>query len=243
MQKIAENNLLNRLKEEKKSNLKGGIYQFTQISFAYNSNHIEGSKLTEEQTRYIYETNTIGASEPINVDDITETINHFKCFDFCIDMAREPLTESFIKSLHRMLKNNTSDEKKEWFNVGEYKKIPNTIGGKETVAPENVSDEMIKLLNEYNEKTHKNFEDIVAFHQKFESIHPFQDGNGRVGRLVMFKECLKNSIVPFIIDDDLKYYYYRGLEMWEEERGYLLDTCLTAQDQYKKKLDYFKITY
>ncbi len=240
---MAGNKILKRLREEKTSQLKGGIYQFTQISFAYNSNHIEGSKLTEEQTRYIYETNTIGASEPINVDDITETINHFKCFDYCIDNAEKPLSTNMIKNLHKLLKSNTSDEKKEWFNVGEYKKIPNTIGGKETVAPENVSDEMIKLLNEYNEKTHKNFEDIVAFHQKFECIHPFQDGNGRVGRLIMFKECLKNSIVPFIIDDDLKYYYYRGLEMWEEERGNLLDTCLTAQDQYKKKLDYFKITY
>lgn len=243
MQKIAENNLLNRLKEEKKSNLKGGIYHFTQVAFAYNSNYIEGSKLSEQETRYIFETNTLLADGLIKIDDITETINHFKCFDFCIDNAEKPLSIAMIKILHKLLKSNTSDEKKEWFNVGEFKKLPNTIGGKETVAPENVSDEMIKLLNEYNEKTHKNFEDIIEFHQKFECIHPFQDGNGRVCRLVMFKECLKNSIVPFIIDDDLKYYYYRGLEMWEEERGYLLDTCLTAQDQYKKKLDYFKITY
>lgn len=243
MQKIAENNLLNRLKEEKKSNLKGGIYHFTQVAFAYNSNHIEGSKLSEQETRYIFETNTLLADGPVKIDDITETINHFKCFDFCIDNAEKPLSTNMIKNLHKLLKSNTSDEKKEWFNVGEYKKIPNTIGGKETVAHENVSDEMIKLLNEYNEKTHKNFEDIVAFHQKFECIHPFQDGNGRVGRLIMFKECLKNDVVPFVISDELKYYYYRGLEMWEEERGYLLDTCLTAQDQYKKKLDYFKITY
>lgn len=240
---MAENKILKRLREEKASQLKGGIYHFTQIAFAYNSNHIEGSKLTEEQTRYIYETNTIGASEPINIDDITETINHFKCFDFCLDNAEKPLSISMIKNFHKLLKSNTSDEKKEWFNVGEFKKLPNTIGGKETTKPENVEKEIKKLLDEYNKKEKKEIEDIIEFHQKFESIHPFQDGNGRVGRLVMFKECLANNIVPFIITDDLKYYYYRGLNEWQNEKGFLFDTCLTAQDRYKKSLDYFKIEY
>lgn len=237
-------NLLSVLKEEKARNLKGGIYHKTQVLLAYNSNHIEGSKLSEEQTRYIYETNTIGISDKaVNIDDINETINHFKCFDYVIDNANVQLNEKMIKTLHKMLKNNTSDANKTWFAVGEYKKLPNEIGGKETCLPEQVETEMKKLLDRYNKKIKKNLEDIVEFHKLFEAIHPFQDGNGRVGRLIMFKECLKYDIVPFIITDDLKYYYYRGLNEWDNEKGFLIDTCKFAQDQYKKYLDYFRISY
>ena len=237
-------NLLSVLKEEKARNLKGGIYHKTQVLLAYNSNHIEGSKLSEEQTRYIYETNTIGISDKaVNIDDINETINHFKCFDYVIDNANVQLSEKMIKTLHKMLKNNTSDANKTWFAVGGYKKLPNEIGGKETCLPEQVETEMKKLLDRYNKKIKKNLEDIVEFHKLFETIHPFQDGNGRVGRLIMFKECLKYDIVPFIITDDLKYYYYRGLNEWDNEKGFLIDTCKFAQDQYKKYLDYFRISY
>lgn len=237
-------NLLSVLKEEKARNLKGGIYHKTQVLLAYNSNHIEGSKLSEEQTRYIYETNTIGISDKaVNIDDINETINHFKCFDYVIDNANVQLSEKMIKTLHKMLKNNTSDANKTWFAVGEYKKLPNEIGGKETCLPEQVETEMKKLLDRYNKKIKKNLEDIIEFHKLFETIHPFQDGNGRVGRLIMFKECLKYDIVPFIITDDLKYYYYRGLNEWDNEKGFLIDTCKFAQDQYKKYLDYFRISY
>ena len=237
-------NLLSVLKEEKARNLKGGIYHKTQVLLAYNSNHIEGSKLSEEQTRYIYETNTIGISDKaVNIDDINETINHFKCFDYVIDNANVQLSEKMIKTLHKMLKNNTSDANKTWFAVGEYKKLPNEIGGKETCLPEQVETEMKKLLDRYNKKIKKNLEDIIEFHKLFETIHPFQDGNGRVGRLIMFKECLKYDIVPFIITDDLKYYYYRGLNEWDNEKGFLVDTCKFAQDKYKKYLDYFRISY
>ncbi len=237
-------NLLSVLKEEKEQKLKGGIYHKTQVLLAYNSNHIEGSKLSEEQTRHIYETNTVGISDKaVNIDDINETINHFKCFDYIIDNANVQLNEKMIKTLHRMLKNNTSDANKTWFAVGDYKKLPNEIGGKETCLPEQVETEMKKLLDRYNKKIKKNLEDIVEFHKLFETIHPFQDGNGRVGRLIMFKECLKYDIVPFIITDDLKYYYYRGLNEWDNEKGFLVDTCKFAQDQYKKYLDYFRISY
>ena len=237
-------NLLSVLKEEKARNLKGGIYHKTQVLLAYNSNHIEGSKLSEEQTRYICETNTIGISDKaVNIDDINETINHFKCFDYVIDNANVQLSEKMIKTLHKMLKNNTSDANKTWFAVGDYKKLPNEIGGKETCLPERVETEMKKLLDRYNKKIKKNLEDIIEFHKLFENIHPFQDGNGRVGRLIMFKECLKYDIVPFIITDDLKYYYYRGLNEWDNEKRFLIDTCKFAQDQYKKYLDYFRIGY
>ncbi len=239
-----DNELLNALRDQKSSKLKGGIYHKTQVQLTYNSNHIEGSKLTEDQTRYIFETNTIGkTNENINVDDVIETSNHFKCIDFIIDNAEEPLTEKMIKELHFMLKVGTSDSSKDWFAVGDYKKLPNEVGGKETTLPENVKSEISSLLQEYNANQIKILTDIIDFHQKFESIHPFQDGNGRIGRLLMFKECLNNNIVPFIITDDLKLYYYRGLHEWNTEKGYLTDTILTAQDQYKKYLDYFKINY
>ena len=236
--------LLERLREEKKTSLKGGIYHKIQIELTYNSNHIEGSKLTHDQTRYIFETNTIGIeNDSLNVDDIIETANHFKCIDMIIDNATYKLTEKFIKELHFTLKSGTSDSRKEWFNVGEYKKLPNEVGGKETVNPEDVSREIKELLKIYNEKNEHSLEEIIEFHYRFESIHPFQDGNGRVGRLLMFKECLKNNIVPFIIDDSLKMFYYRGLSEWSNEKGYLTDTCLSAQDRFKKYLDYFKVPY
>ena len=236
--------LLDILKDEKAGRYPGGIYHKTQIDLTYNSNHIEGSRLTHEQTRYIFETNTIGIeNEVLNVDDVIETANHFRCIDMIIDNAKAILTEKFIKELHLTLKNGTSDSRKDWFAVGEYKKLPNEVGGMDTALPEEVADKMKELLTEYNAKGKKTFEDILDFHVKFERIHPFQDGNGRVGRLIMFKECLKYNIVPFIIGDDLKLFYYRGLKEWDHEKGYLTDTCLTAQDRYKACLDYFRIAY
>ena len=236
--------LLVVLRQEKEAKLKGSIYHKTQIDLTYNSNHIEGSRLTHDQTRYIFETNTIGIEgESIRVDDIIETTNHFRCIDLIIDRAEERLTESLIKELHLILKSGTSDSRKDWFTVGDYKRLPNEVGGNETTAPEDVHREMQALLKEYNGKKQKMFEDIIDLHQRFESIHPFQDGNGRVGRLVMFKECLANGYVPFIITEELKMFYYRGLREWSNLRGYLLDTCLAAQYNYKAMLDYFKIKY
>ena len=236
--------LLDILREEKSSGYSGGIYHKTQIELTYNSNHIEGSSLTHEQTRYIFETNTIGVETgSINVDDVIETANHFRLVSLIIDNAKSMITEEFIKELHLILKNGTSDSRKDLFAVGDYKKLPNEVGGMNTVIPEEVSGKMKKLLNEYNAKEEKSFEDILDFHVKFEKFHPFQDGNGRVGRLIMFKECLKYNIVPFIIEDDLKMFYYRGLSEWETEKDYLRDTCLTAQDRYKVYLDYFRIGY
>ena len=236
--------LLDILQEQKASKYSGGIYHKTQIDLTYNSNHIEGSRLTHDQTRYIFETNTIGVEKDVlNVDDVIETANHFRCIDMIIDNAKAVLTEKFIKELHLILKSGTSDSRKDWFAVGDYKKIPNEVGGMDTALPEEVADKMKTLLTEYNGKEEKNFEDILDFHVKFERIHPFQDGNGRVGRLIMFKECLKHNIVPFIIEDDLKMFYYRGLKEWNREKGYLMDTCLTAQDRYKAYLDYFRIPY
>ena len=236
--------LLSILREQKASKMTGGIYHKVQIDLTYNSNHIEGSRLTRDQTRYIFETNTIGfENEAVNVDDVIETSNHFRCIDIVIDQAGTALSEKFIKELHAVLKTGTSDSRKDWFAVGEYKKLPNEVGGNDTTLPENVAGEMSKLLTKYNALPSKTFEDIVAFHVAFERIHPFQDGNGRVGRLILFKECLKNSIVPFIIEDNLKLFYYRGLKEWDREKGYLMDTCLTAQDRCKVYLDYFRIAY
>ena len=236
--------LLVVLRQEKEAKLKGGIYHKTQIDLTYNSNHIEGSRLTHDQTRYIFETNTIGIEgESVRVDDIIETTNHFRCIDLIIDRAEERLTENLIKELHLILKSGTSDSRKDWFTVGDYKRLPNEVGGNETTAPEDVHREIKALLKEHNSKKRKSFEDIIDLHQRFEAIHPFQDGNGRVGRLVMFKECLANGCVPFIITEELKMFYYRGLREWNNVRGYLLDTCLTAQDNYKAVLDYFKIRY
>ena len=236
--------LLAVLREQKQMQLRGGIYHRTQIDMTYNSNHIEGSRLTHDQTRYIFETNTIGITdESVNVDDIIETSNHFRCIDYIIENAEQRLSEDFIKHLHLLLKSGTSDSRKEWFRVGEYKQYPNEVGGIDTTLPEDVAREMKALLKEYNTIKDKSLEDIVDLHQRFEVIHPFQDGNGRVGRLVMFKECMANGIVPFIITEELKMFYYRGLREWDRVRGFLLDTCLTAQDNYKMLLDYFRVSY
>lgn len=236
--------LLEILQYEKAARYSGGIYHKTQIEMTYNSNHIEGSRLTHDQTRYIFETNTISVTgEAVNVDDVIETANHFRCIDLIIDKAKAVLTEKFIKELHLILKNGTSDSRQEWFAVGEYKKMPNEVGGMATTLPEDVAAEMQALLAAYSAKKVKTLEDILDFHVRFERIHPFQDGNGRVGRLIMFKECLKYNIVPFIIEDNLKMFYYRGLKEWDREKGYLTDTCLTAQDRYKAYLDYFRIKY
>lgn len=236
--------LLDILREQKEGKYSGGIYHRTQIDLTYNSNHMEGSRLTRNQTRYIFETNTVGVeNEVLNVDDVIETVNHFHCIDLVIDHADDILSEKFIKKLHLTLKNGTSDSRKDWFAVGEYKKIPNEVGGMDTALPEEVADKMKTLLKEYNVIKEKTLEDILDFHVKFERIHPFQDANGRVGRLIMFKECLKHNIVPFIIEDNLKLFYYRGLKEWDNEKGYLTDTCLTAQDKYKAYLNYFRIAY
>ena len=236
--------LLEVLKAEQTARISGGIYHKVQIDLTYNSNHIEGSRLSHDQTRYIFETNTIGADGgTMNVDDILETSNHFKCIDMIIEQANYQLSEKFIKLLHFTLKSGTSDSRKDWFSVGDYKRLPNEVGGKETTPPEKVGAEMSALLSSYNATKDKTLTEIINFHYNFESIHPFQDGNGRVGRLIMFKECLRNGIVPFIIGDDVKMFYYRGLHEWQTEKGYLTDTCLSAQDQFKKHLDYFRIPY
>lgn len=234
--------LLAILREQKQMKLKGSIYHRIQIDLTYNSNHMEGSRLTHEQTRHIFETNTIGISdESVNVDDIIETTNHFRCIDLIIERTEEKLSETFIKELHHILKSGTSDSRKDWFAVGEYKRLPNEVGGMETCLPENVSKEMKALLKEYNAKKQKTLDDILDFHHRFERIHPFQDGNGRVGRLLMFKECMANGHIPFIITDELKLFYYRGLQQWPNVKGYLRDTCLTAQDRFKAIMEYFRI--
>lgn len=235
-------NLLTVLREEKSSRLKGGIYHQTQIKLAYNSNRIEGSKLSEEQTRYIFETNTLyleNGEKTTNVDDILETINHFSCFDYMLNIADEPLSEKHIKKFHYLLKYNTSDVKKSWFNVGDYKLKPNIVGGIETALPSDVPHEMKELLETYHKKQLISLTDIIDFQFQFEQIHPFQDGNGRVGRLILFKECLLNNIIPFIIEDEYKFFYYRGLSEYPKVKEYLIDTCLSAQDNYIKMMDYF----
>ena len=243
-QAAAPKTLLSVLQREKQSRLPGGIYHRVQIDLTYNSNHIEGSRLSREQTRFIFETNTIGIEkQAVNVDDVVETANHFRCIDMVIDDANRVLSQAMMKRLHEILKSGTSDSRQDWFAVGEYKKLPNEVGGQETTAPEDVENRMRALLNAYNAKTRKTLRDLLDFHVQFESIHPFQDGNGRVGRLILFKECLKNDIVPFIITDDLKMFYYRGIREWKTEPGYLTDTCLTAQDHFKALMDYFRIPY
>lgn len=236
--------LLQRLREEKETKLKGGIYHRTQIDLTYNSNHIEGSRLTKEQTRYIFETNTLGiTTENTRIDDIMETVNHFRCIDYIINHATDKISETHIKQLHFILKTNTSDSQKSWFAVGDYKRLANEVGGEETVQHKEVHKHIRTLLAEYNSIEKVEFTDILNFHVQFERIHPFQDGNGRVGRLIMFWQCLHSRIVPFIITEDLRLYYYRGIQNWGKINGFLTDTCLTAQDSYKALLDYFKIKY
>jgi Fic family protein len=236
-------NLLNRLQEERRMRLKGGIYHLTQIKFCYNSNRIEGSRLTEEQIRCIYETNTINTEtgKAANVDDIIEARNHFACFNYILDAAEDRLSEDSIKEMHRLLKSSTGDSEKDWFRVGEYKAMPNIIGDRETTPPDKVEGAVRHLLLEYSHKDTVSLEDIIRFHHDFENIHPFQDGNGRVGRLIIFKECLRHGIIPFIIDEEHKNYYYRGLREFKDTPGYLIDTCLPAQDRYKEYLAYFRL--
>ena len=236
--------LLAVLREQKEAKMKGGIYQRIQIDMTYNSNHIEGSRLTKEQTRYIFETNTLGiTTETTNIDDIMETVNHFRCIDYVIDHATDKITEIHVKQLHLLLKTNTSDSRKSWFAVGDYKRLANAVGEEETVQPKDVHSKMKSLLAEYNSKKKASFDDLLDFHVQFEHIHPFQDGNGRVGRLLLFWQCLQNAIVPFIITDDLRLFYYRGIQNWGKINGFLRDTCLTAQDNFKATLKYFKIKF
>lgn len=236
--------LLVRLREEKTAKVRGGIYHRVQVDLTYNSNHMEGSRLSLDQTRLIFETATIGVQgEPVRIDDIVETQNHFRAIDYVIDHARDPLSEGMIKELHGILKSGTTDSAKDWFAVGEYKRLPNEIGGRKTTLPENVGKEIKTLLGAYGPRSRHSLEDIIGFHVELEKIHPFQDGNGRVGRLVMFKECLANGVVPFVIADDMKAFYYRGLAEWDYEKGFLTDTCLAAQDRFKAELDYFRISF
>ncbi len=238
------NPLLERLREELSAKTKGGIYHKVQVEFTYNSNHIEGSKLSLDQTLLIFETATVSADgKPVRIDDIVETQNHFRAIDYLIDKATSPLSEGMLKELHLILKTGTTDASKDWFAVGDYKRLPNEVGRNETTAPEKVSKEIYRLLKRYNARSSHTLEDIIDFHVRFERIHPFQDGNGRVGRLIMFKECLANGIVPFIITDEMKAFYYRGLAEWDNEKGFLADTCLAAQDRFKAILDYFRIAY
>ncbi|MGI6443525.1 MAG: Fic family protein [Candidatus Dojkabacteria bacterium] len=231
--------ILQALLDQKASKLSGNLYEYTAVNFSYNTNKIEGSTLSEDDTRNIFHNNTLLASGQMNIDDIIEMKNQLSMFDYMLDIAKEPLTEKIIKEFHKILKINTSDEKRDWFNVGEYKKLANTVGGQDTTNPKDVADEMKKLLQKYNTKKDVKIEDIIQFHFEFERIHPFQDGNGRVGRMIMFKECLKHSITPFIIQNDIKQYYYRGLSEFEKEKGYLIDTCLSAQDRYREMVEKF----
>lgn len=242
--KIKVSPLLAALREQKETKLKGGIYHRTQIDLTYNSNHIEGSRLTKEQTRYIFETNTLGiTTESTRIDDILETVNHFRCVDYVIDHATDKITEAHIKQLHLLLKTNTSDSQKSWFAVGDYKRLANAVGEEETAQPKEVHRQMKSLLAEYNAKKQIRFDDLLDFHVRFERVHPFQDGNGRVGRLLLFWQCLQTNIVPFIITEDLRLFYYRGIQNWGKINGYLRDTCLTAQDNFKALLEYYKIRY
>lgn len=240
---IATHPLLSVLRDQKAAGLKGSIYHKTQVCLTYNSNHIEGSQLTEEQTRLIFETNTLGltADNVVRVDDVVETMNHFRCIDFVIDTAEEVLSEAYIKRLHALLKSGTSDSRREWFAVGDYKRLPNEVGGRATSLPEEVAADMQLLLSDYHAQEPKTLNTLLDFHVRLERIHPFQDGNGRVGRLVMFKECLHNGIIPFIITDDLKLFYYRGLHEWGHVDEYLTDTCLSAQDSYRAMLEQLRI--
>lgn len=238
---VSDNALLQMLRDEKSIRMSGGLYHELQVRMTYNSNHIEGSKLSEDQTRLIFETNTVDVGEGIPVDDIIETVNHFRAIDYVIDVAEEPLTESIIKEFHRILKQSTKDSTLSWFAVGDYKKRPNVVGGRETVKPKDVPVRMKALLDDYAALPTVTVNDIIRFHCNFERIHPFQDGNGRVGRLVALKECLRYGIVPFIIEDSKKMFYYRGLSEWEQVPGYLTDTCLDGQDTFRKLMAMFDI--
>ena len=239
----ADNKILQLLRDEKEIQLSGGLYHELQVRMTYNSNHMEGSKLSEDQTRLIFETNTINMGDGIPVDDILETVHHFRAIDYCIDIAEEKLTEEIIKKLHFMLKHDTKDAALPWYAIGDYKKRANVVGGRETSKPSEVARDMRVLLERYNARDNVTIEDIIEFHAEFEYIHPFQDGNGRVGRLIALKECLKNNIIPFIIEDSKKSFYYRGLSEWRREKGWLVDTCLDGQDTFVKLLDMLEIPH
>ena len=241
--KEADNKILQILRDEKEIRLSGGLYHELQVRMTYNSNHMEGSKLSENQTRLIFETNTINMGDGIPVDDILETVHHFRAIDYCIDIAEKKLTEEIIKKLHFMLKHDTKDAALPWFAVGDYKKRANVVGGRATSKPSEVARDMRALLERYNARGNVTIEDIIEFHAEFEYIHPFQDGNGRVGRLIALKECLKNNIIPFIIEDSKKSFYYRGLSEWRREKGWLVDTCLDGQDTFVKLLDMLEIPH
>ncbi len=241
--KEADNKILQILRDEKEIQLSGGLYHELQVRMTYNSNHMEGSKLSEDQTRLIFETNTINVGDGIPVDDILETVHHFRAIDYCIDIAEEKLTEEIIKKLHYMLKHDTKDEALPWYAIGDYKKRANVVGGRETSKPSEVARDMRALLERYNARGNVTIEDIIEFHAEFEYIHPFQDGNGKVGRLIALKECLKNNIIPFIIEDSKKSFYYRGLSEWRREKGWLVDTCLDGQDTFVKLLDILEIPH
>ena len=238
---ISDNPILQTLREEKDAKISGGLYHELQVRMTYNSNHIEGSRLTEDQTRLIFETNTLNIGDGVPVDDVLETVHHFRAIDYVIDSAADVLTEDIIKKLHYILKHDTKDSTLDWFAVGEYKKRPNVVGGRETAKPKDVPAQIKKLLEDYNAKQDVSVNDIISFHAGFEKIHPFQDGNGRVGRLIALKECLRHNIVPFLIEDSKKVFYYRGLAEWDNEKGWLTDTCLDGQDTFKKLLAMFDI--
>lgn len=238
---VSDNPVLQTLREEKEAKLSGGLYHELQVRMTYNSNHIEGSRLSADQTRMIFETNTLDVGDGVSVDDVLETVHHFRAIDYVIDVADEPLTEEIIKKLHYILKHDTKDSTLSWFAVGDYKKRANVVGGQETAKPKDVAAKMQQLLNTYNALSNVTVEDIIAFHAEFEHIHPFQDGNGRVGRLIALKECLRHNVVPFIIEDSKKAFYYRGLAQWDTEKGFLIDTCLDGQDTFQRLLDLFDL--
>ncbi|MBO4882197.1 MAG: Fic family protein [Lachnospiraceae bacterium] len=242
MKNVSDNRILRLLREEKEMNLPGGLYHELQVRMTYNSNHIEGSKLSEDQTRMIFETSTIDVGDGVPVDDVLETVHHFRAIDYVIDVAEDELTEDIIKHLHYILKHDTKGQSLGWFAVGDYKKRPNVVGGRETSKPSDVHDHMAALLEAYNAKENVTVEDIIELHAEFEYIHPFQDGNGRVGRLVVLKECLRHDVIPFIIEDAKKNYYYRGLSEWRNEKGWLIDTCLDGQDTFKRLLHMLEIS-
>ena len=241
MKEVSDNKILQILREEKDMKLPGGLYHELQVRMTYNSNHIEGSKLSEEQTRMIFETNTIDVGDGIPVDDVLETVHHFRAIDYVIDIAEDELTENMIKHMHYILKHDTKDSTLAWFAVGDYKKRANVVGGRETSKPSEVHKHMMTLLESYNAKKNVTVEDIIALHAEFEYIHPFQDGNGRVGRLIALKECLRHNVIPFIIEDEKKSYYYRGLSEWRNEKGWLTDTCLDGQDTFIRLMDMLEI--
>ncbi len=243
VREISDNPVLQALREEKNAKISGGLYHELQIRMTYNSNHIEGSKLSEGQTRLIFETNTIDVKGGVLVDDILETVHHFRAIDYVIDMAEEPLSEVLIKHLHYLLMHDARSSTLNWFAVGDYKRRTNLVGGRETVKPKDVQEKIRSLLKEYNAKETITVDDVIAFHAEFEFIHPFQDGNGRVGRLIILKECLRHNIIPFIIEDSKKYYYYRGLSEWKNEKGWLTDTCLDGQDAFIRLMDMLDIPY